>query len=102
MEHSTHTHTDQQVVMRWRRYNILGTLLRPSRGSSATGGSTEEAMHAYQTALILAPTFVDATLNLAGLLVEDEQFDYALRVVRMARSVLLSVVLDWGRLRVFV
>ena len=73
-------------------YNILGTLLRPSKG---TGGTTSEAKKvgsccpalpwflpsllcsrllsisprdilrkAYETALILAPTFVDATLNL--------------------------------------
>ncbi|EKX43301.1 hypothetical protein GUITHDRAFT_110718 [Guillardia theta CCMP2712] len=63
-------------------YNILGTLLRPSKG---TGGTTSEAKKAYETALILAPTFVDATLNLAGLLVEEDEFDNALRVVRAAR-----------------
>ena len=44
--------------------------------------SPAEAMLAYETALVLAPTFVDATLNLAGLLVEDERFDDSLRVVR--------------------
>lgn len=60
-------------------YNILGTLLRPAKGQ---GLSSAEAMRAYETALVLAPTFVDATLNLAGLLVEDERFDDALRVVR--------------------
>ena len=60
-------------------YNILGTLLRPAKGQ---GLSSAEAMKAYETALVLAPTFVDATLNLAGLLVEEERFDDSLRVVR--------------------
>ena len=63
-------------------YNILGTLLRPAKGQ---GLSSAEARRAYETALILAPTFVDATLNLAGLLVEDERFDDSLRVVQMHR-----------------
>lgn len=63
-------------------YNILGTLLRPAKGQ---GLSAAEAMKAYETALGLAPTFVDATLNLAGLLVEEERFDDSLRVVRMHR-----------------
>ncbi|KAJ1486106.1 hypothetical protein T484DRAFT_1791002 [Baffinella frigidus] len=59
-------------------YNILGTLLRPSKGA---GGQPGEARAAYETAVRLAPTFVDAILNLAGLLVEDEAFDHSLGVV---------------------
>ena len=64
-------------------YNILGTLLRPAKGQ---GLSSADAMQAYETALALAPTFVDATLNLAGLLVEDERFDDALAAVTRHRA----------------
>lgn len=44
-------------------YNILGTLLRPGRGGAT---QSNECVKAYETALAIAPTFVDATLNLAG------------------------------------
>ena len=74
-------------------YNILGTLLRPGRGS---GGSSRESVEAYRAALKIAPTFVDASLNLAGVHVEEEEFDQALEVITRARS------LDDGDTRLFI